>query len=127
MRGIDYVKLLWSNTAVKIYDADINSSNQYQILPEYAHLYVYTTAKTPDILLPNFLTNPAKTSYEYDGDTLDISNNQSSINVINIKCLQMVGGKPIQIIDPTAGAVTQLVIQPNTKVTFRWSDNNPIF
>ena len=125
MRGIDYVKLLWSNTAVKIYDADINSSNQYQILPEYAHLYVYTTAKTPDILLPNFLTNPAKTSYEYDGDTLDISNNQSSINVINIKCLQMVGGKPIQIIDPTAGAVTQLVIQPNTKVTFRWSDNNP--
>ena len=31
----------------------------------------------------------------------------------------------MQIIDPTAGAVTQLFIQPNTKVTFRWSDNNP--
>jgi hypothetical protein len=125
MSGEDFLKLLWLTSAVEVTDADINVNNQFQIQRYYINMYVYTTSKTPDILLPDFLNNPNKSSYLYDRDTINISNNGASVNVINVKCLQTVGGTPIQILDPSAGNLTQLTMQPNTKVTFMWSDNNP--
>jgi hypothetical protein len=123
----DYNKLLYSTTLNEVNDIDLNVNNKYYLPLYYQSIEVFAINKNATIVLPNFLNDPNKSSYDYDGDIVWIGSNFiSQKSVIVVSETTMNGGTVlIPIYDPLTGVMGNLVIANNVSVGFRWCDNNP--
>jgi hypothetical protein len=121
----DFVKILYSTTLNEVYDADLDVNDKFYLPFYFQETEVYAVTKPATIVLPNFLTDPNKSSYNYDGDMIWVGSNYTSAHDISVVCEATLSGSPVPIIDPKSGVILTSIVANNVSIGYRWCDNNP--